>query len=75
MKRKVKKNDMVFVLTGKDKGKTGRIIAILTKKNKIKVEGVAIVTKHAKARKQGETSGIKKIESYIHISNVKPVDS
>lgn len=74
MAKTVKKNSIVVVLTGKDKGKTGRVIAILPKKNKVKVEGVAIVTKHAKARKPGETSAIKKLESFIHISNVMPVN-
>ena len=70
----LKKNDLVVVLTGKDRGRKGRIIEILRKKGKIKVEGVAVVTKHAKARKAGETSGIRKEESFIHISNVKSVD-
>ena len=74
MNQKVKKNSMVVVLTGKDKGKTGRVIAIFPKKNKVKVEGVAIVTKHAKARKPGEVSAIKKLESFIHISNVKSIN-
>ncbi|MFA6066188.1 MAG: 50S ribosomal protein L24 [Candidatus Babeliaceae bacterium] len=66
----VKKNDMVVVLTGKDKGKKGTIIDILLKKGKVMVKGVAIATRHVKARKQGEASVIKKEESYIDISNV-----
>ena len=70
----LKKNDLVVVLTGKDRGKKGRIIEILRKKDKVKVEGVAVVTKHAKARRAGETAGIRKEESFIHISNVMPVE-
>lgn len=71
----IKKNDTVRVITGKDKGKEGSVIAILPKKGKVMVKGVAIVTRHAKARKQGETSSIKKRESYIDISNVMLVRS
>ena len=74
MASKVKKNSLVVVLTGKDRGKKGRVIAILPKKNKIKVESVAVVTKHVKPRKPGDTPGIKKFESYIDISNVMTVD-
>jgi len=70
---RIKKNDTVVILTGKDKGKRGAVIAILPKKGKVKVKGVAIVTKHSKARRQGETPSIKKLESYIDISNVMPV--
>ena len=69
----IKKDDKVKVLTGKDKGKISNVIAISVKKRKIKVKDVAVVTRHVKARRQGEASGIKKEESYIHISNVVPV--
>lgn len=70
---RVKKNDIVVVITGKDKGKRGTVIDIVPEKNLVKVAGVAIVTKHVKARKQGEVSAIKKEESYINISNIMPV--
>ena len=73
MKRRIKKGDLVYILTGKDKGKKGAIIEILPKKGKVMVKGVALVTRHVKARKQGEVSGIKKEERYVDISNVKPV--
>ena len=69
----VKKNDVVFILTGKDKGKSGTVIEVLPKEGKVKVKGIALVTRHMKARRQGETSTIKKMESYINISNVAPV--
>lgn len=74
---RIKKNDTVVVLTGKDKGKRGTVIDILVDKNLVKVQGVALMTKHAKARRQGEVSEIKKQEGYINISNVmlvSPVD-
>jgi large subunit ribosomal protein L24 len=73
MKSAIKKGDLVYVLTGKDRGKKGSVIEILPKKGKIMVKGIAVVTRHVKARKQGETSGIKREERYIDISNVAPI--
>ena len=69
----LKKNDTVAVITGDDKGKTGPIIDILRKngKVKVKVQNIAIVTRHAKARRRGEKAGIKKQERWIDASNVK----
>lgn len=75
---RIKRNDTVLVLTGKDKGKRGTVLDVNPEKNLIKVKGIAIVTKHVKARRQGETSAIKTGESYIHLSNVmlvSPKDS
>lgn len=72
---RVKKDDEVVVITGKDSGKRGKIIDILPKDGKIKIKDVAILTKHFKARKQGQVSSIKKEESYIDISNVMPICS
>lgn len=66
----LKKGSSVKVLTGRDKGKTGKIIEVNNKKSCVKVEGVQLVTKHYKARRQGEKSMIKVFESFIHISNV-----
>lgn len=71
----LKKDDKVVVLTGKDKGKQGEIMAFDFKKNKIKVKGINIITCHIKPKRQGETGGIQKREAFIHISNVLPVDS
>jgi large subunit ribosomal protein L24 len=73
MVMRVKKNDTVLVITGKDKGKQGQIIDMQVKKDLVLVKGIAIATHHAKARKQGEVSGIKKQESFIAASNVMPV--
>lgn len=75
MKKRLKKNDKVVVISGKDKSKTGEIIALSWKHSRVKVKNVNVVTCHVKAKKQGETSKIKKREAFIHISNVMPVDS
>lgn len=72
---RIKKNDTVVVLTGKDKGKRGSILVIDNKNGKVLVKGVAIATRHVKARRSGETSGIKKEEAFIQMSNVMPVCS
>ena len=75
MKSKIKKNDTVIVITGAkaDKNKKGIVLDILPKKGKIKVEGVAIVSRHTKAKRQGEKSKIVKQERFIDISNVKKI--
>lgn len=70
----IRKNDTVYILSGSDKGKQGKVLDILPKKKLVKVSGIAIVTKHSKARKQGEVSSIKQIESYINISKVMLVN-
>ena len=66
----VKLNDNVLVLTGKDKGKTGRVIATSPKAGTVTVEGVNIQKKHQKARKATDVSGIVKKEGAIDASNV-----
>ena len=66
----VKSKDTVIVITGKDKGKKGKVIAAQPKANKVAVEGVAIATKHQKARAQGQPGGIIKKEAFIDASNV-----
>ncbi len=72
---RIKKNDNVVVLTGRDKGKKGTVLEVLPEKDLVKVSGIAIVTKHYKARRQGETSGIRKQEGYINLSNVMLISS
>lgn len=54
----IKKNDTVVVLSGKDKGKKGKVLVAMPADNKVIVEGVNVATCHVKARKQGEESGI-----------------
>lgn len=75
MKNGLKKNDKVVVIAGKSKGKVGEILELCWKYGKVKVRGVNMVTRHVKAKKQGEVGGIQKQEAYIHVSNVMPMDS
>ncbi len=67
---RIRRNDTVKIMTGKDKGKQGTVIEVDRDHNKIKVDGIALVTKHYKARRQGEQSTIKRQESFIDLSNV-----
>ena len=68
---KVKVGDKVKVLTGKDKGKEGKVLYTLRKKDRVVVEGVNIVKKHMKPSRMNETGGILEVENPIHVSNVK----
>lgn len=70
---RIKKNDLVQVITGKDKGKRGTILEVCPESGKVKVKGLALQVHHVKARKSGDVSGIKKIEAFIDASNVMPV--
>ncbi len=69
----VKAKDTVVVLSGKDKGKKGKVIASMPADNKVVVEGVAVVTKHQKSRAQGQPGGLIKKEAAIDASNVMVV--
>jgi large subunit ribosomal protein L24 len=69
-KFKLKKEDTVEVITGKDKKKRGRILKILRSKDRVVVEGINIVKKAKKRRNQQDRGGIVEIEAAIHISNV-----
>ncbi|MBQ2313110.1 MAG: 50S ribosomal protein L24 [Elusimicrobiaceae bacterium] len=69
---KLKKNDKVIVLAGKDKGKTGEIREVLPSKNKVVVTGINMISKHTKPS-QNDKGGIKQIEAPIHASNVAVV--
>ena len=70
---KIKKNDTVYVIAGKDKKTTGKVLSVDAEANKIKVEGVCVQMKHQKARKANETSGIVKVVGSIDASNVMVV--
>ena len=70
---KVKKNDKVLVLAGKDKGKTGNVLSVSTADNKVVVAGINIVTKHKKPRSQEDKGGIVKMEAGIDASNVQVI--
>ena len=69
----VKRGDTVVVLSGKDKGKQGKVIAASPKKGPVLVEGVAITAHHQKPRKQGETGGIVNRETPIRACKVMRV--
>lgn len=76
---KIKKGDHVVVISGKDKGKKGRVLKVIydektRKPIKVIVEGVNLVKKHQRARRANEKSGIVKKEAPIHISKVMIVD-
>jgi large subunit ribosomal protein L24 len=66
----VKSNDTVIVISGKDKGKKGKVSAAFPKLNRVTVEGVNVVTKHQKARNQMQPGGIIHKEMPIDASNV-----
>lgn len=73
MSMTVKKGDNVLVITGKDKGKTGKVVEVFPKDNRVLVDGINIVTKHKKARSQNEKSEIVKKNAPIEASNVMVV--
>ncbi|MFO0744012.1 MAG: 50S ribosomal protein L24 [Candidatus Paceibacterota bacterium] len=67
----IKKGDKVIILTGKDKGKSGTVSKSMPKENKVIVDGLNLVKRHKKARKQGEKGVIVEVSSPINASNVK----
>ena len=67
---KLKTGDKVVVITGKDKGKEGKIIAVDRKNGRVLVEGVNMVSKHTKPNAQNQQGGIIKKENFIDASNV-----
>jgi large subunit ribosomal protein L24 len=71
----VKTGDTVKVIAGDDRGKTGRITAVNIEKERVTIEGINMVTKHAKPSAKNPQGGISKIEAPIHVSNVALVDS
>jgi len=70
----LKKGAQVKIITGKDKGKTGEILEINRKLNKIKIKSINMIKKHTKPTKENK-GGIISKESFIHQSNVKNLDS
>ena len=71
---KVKVGDKVRILAGKDRGKEGKVILTLKKKDKVVVEGINIVKKHMKPNAMNQTGGILSVEAPIHVSNVKVIE-
>ena len=68
---KIKKGDSVKIITGKDKGKSGKVVRVLPAENKVIVEGANMSKRHQRPRKSGEKGSMKNIEMPIHASNVK----
>lgn len=71
---RIKKNDKVVVISGKDKGRRGVVLEVASKKNKVKVQGIGLVARHYKARRRGEEPGIKQQESFVDVCKVMLVD-
>ncbi len=66
----IKQGDTVVIITGKDKGKKGKVLSVDNKKERVFVEGVNMVTKHQKPNPRMQTGGIIQQEAGIHVSNV-----
>ena len=69
----VKTGDTVVILSGKDKGKKGKVLEVSPKEGKVIVEGLNIATKHVKPRRQGEQGGIVEAEAAMYASKVQAV--
>jgi large subunit ribosomal protein L24 len=70
----IKKGDIVYVNTGEDKGKTGRVLEVLVKEQRAIVEGVNMVSKSTKPNAKSPQGGIVKKEAPVHISNLNVVE-
>jgi large subunit ribosomal protein L24 len=75
MAAKIKKGDQVILLTGKDKGRTGAVLSVFPKDERVLVEGLNMVKRHTKASQSDPSGGIKTKEAPVHLSNVANVDS
>ncbi|HJN93478.1 MAG TPA: 50S ribosomal protein L24, partial [Dehalococcoidia bacterium] len=71
--RRIRQDDTVQILTGKDRGQRGPVREVLGQRDRVLVQGVNMVKKHVKAQQIGQPSGIVEIEAPIHISNVAVV--
>lgn len=70
MTLRIRKNDVVIVLSGKDKGKSGKVLEVRPKKERVIIEGVNLLKRHTKANPKNQQGGIIARESPIHISKV-----
>ena len=75
MAAKIKKGDKVVLLTGKDKGKSGDVVRVLPKEDRVVVGGLNMVQRHTKPTQADPQGGIKHKEAPVHVSNVAIVDS
>lgn len=71
---KLKKGDNVIIITGKDKGKKGKIVHVFVAENKVVVEGLNMMKKHQRPRKSGEKGRMEDRAMPIHASNVMMID-
>lgn len=71
---RIRKGDLVQVIAGKEKGKRGRVIKVLYKKERVVIERLMMVKRHTKPTQQNQQGGILEKEGSIHLSNVMPVD-
>jgi len=75
MAAKIKSGDRVVLLTGKDKGRQGKVVKVMPKADKLIVEGLNMVKRHTKASQSDPQGGVKNKEAAVHVSNVAIVDS
>lgn len=75
MQKRICKGDVVLILSGRDKGKRGKVLSVLPKKDLVKVEGVRIATRHTKARGGAQKGNIVQSEAYIPLCTVRAVES
>src|SRR5437764_12595593 len=74
MARHIKAGDTVMIISGADKGKTGRVLRVLTDKNRVVVEGINRVWKHVRPSQRNPQGGRIQKDAPIHVSNVMPLD-
>ncbi len=70
---RIRKNDTVLVITGKDRGKKGKVRRAVPKSERVVVEGLNMIKRHSRARRAARQAGIVELEAPIHVSNVKLV--
>jgi large subunit ribosomal protein L24 len=70
----IKKGDTVYVNSGEDKGKTGKVLRVIVEEKRAIVEGLHMVSKHTKPNAKNPQGGIVQMEAPIHISNLNPID-
>jgi large subunit ribosomal protein L24 len=75
MAAKIKKGDRVILLTGKDKGRTGNVLQVMPKENRVVVSGLNMVQRHTRPSQSDPNGGIKHKEASVHVSNVAIVDA
>ena len=71
--RRLRKDDTVMVIAGRERGKTGKVLRVLTEKDRVLIERVNMVKRHVKPRGVQQPGGIQEKEASIHLSNVVPI--